>query len=65
MAADDPNDFIYCEANWVAGDPNRIIFQEPFGSPATQMRHYLKWTLFKYDLEIEKYRFYRGVNNKK
>jgi len=36
MDAGNPNDFIYCEANWVAGDPNRIIFQGPLGSPATK-----------------------------
>jgi len=36
MAAGNLNDFIYSEANWVAGDLNQIIFQGPFGSPATK-----------------------------
>jgi len=36
MAAGDTNDFIYRDVNWVAGDPNRIIFQRPLGSMATK-----------------------------
>jgi len=37
MAAGDPNDFIYCEVNWVAGDSNRIIFHGPLGSLDTKL----------------------------
>lgn len=36
MATGNPNDFIYCEANWVASDPNQIIFQGPLVSSATK-----------------------------